>query len=71
MDLRTRIRDDIIPIYDRFLQQSLVPVIVFSFDQLVIINAFLDLYHKKHISSPEIDMMLQFNMFENMKQYIA
>lgn len=71
MDLRARIQDDIIPIYEQFLKQNFVPVIVFSIEQLKTINLFLDIYHMKHIPSPEIDMMLQFPLFELMKEYVA
>lgn len=70
MDLRAHIRDDIIPVYEQFLRQNLVPVMVFSADQLGIINAFLRLYDKKPINNPEIDMMMQFSIFEHMKEYV-
>ena len=69
MDLRARIRDDIIPVYDQFLRQNLVPVIVFPVEQLLIINAFLGLNNKNPITNPEIDMMLQFPLFEHMREY--
>lgn len=69
--LRSRILDsDVILIYEQFMRQTLVPVIIFSAEQLDVINSFLDIYNKKHIKTKEIDMMSHACIFETMKRFI-
>jgi hypothetical protein len=61
-----QIRDDIIPMYNRFLTHDFLPVITFSNEQLIIINRFLTLKNQKPLINRDVDMMMYYQIFESM-----
>ena len=61
-----QIRDDIIPMYHRFLTHDFLPVITFSNEQLIIINRFLTLKNQKPLINRDVDMMMYYQIFESM-----
>lgn len=71
-ELRSLIHySDIIQMYDQFLKQTLVPVVVFSDDQISVINSFLNAHnYTRLIKRNEVDMMACFQIFESMKQFM-